>query len=102
MKIEERVQNLNENMQNNETKQFIFSFAKQSKHFFRIFVFFQFREAIENRRNRWPVSYSFVFRETKKLRNCQPYCRCPHSHCRVRLRGQGVSIANDFDGTVPA
>ena len=50
-KFEENVQNTNENMRNYETKQ-IFLFRETTRNtFFRFFVFFQFRETIETRRN---------------------------------------------------
>ena len=48
MKIEERVQNLNENMRNNKTK-CCFTFAKQLETLFSYFC--QFRESIETWRN---------------------------------------------------
>ena len=37
-----------------------------SKHFFRIFVFFSVSRNNRNSAKQWPVSYSFVFRKTKK------------------------------------
>ena len=64
MKIEEKVRNSNKRYENRrEGTNFKGKYAKQrnetffsvsrnnSKHFFRIFVFFQFRETIETRRN---------------------------------------------------
>ena len=75
-------------MQNYETKTYFFSFVKQLHYVFRNFVFFQFRKTIWNmflvfsyffffmKRSKlgeqWPVWYSFVFHETKKIGICQP------------------------------
>ena len=61
-KLEEQVQNLNENMQNYETKRF-FSFAKQLET-----LYFVFRVTIGALF--CTVSY---FAKLKKIRNCQPY-----------------------------
>ena len=67
------VHNLNGNMRNCETKRF-FQFREITQNtFFRIFVFFSVSRNDRNSAKQWPVSYSFVFRETKKIRNCQAY-----------------------------
>ena len=53
-------------MRNYETKPFI-SFCETTRNtFFRIFVFFSVSRNDRNSAKQWPVSYSFVFRETKK------------------------------------
>ena len=57
MKLEEKVQNFNENMQNYETKSFSVS-RNNSKHFF-VFSFFPFPETRYSAKQ-LPDSYSFV------------------------------------------
>ena len=64
MKIEERVQNLNENMRNNKTK-CCFTFAKQLETLFSYFC--QFRETIETWRN------SYLFRTVAKFVKLKKY-----------------------------
>ena len=60
MKLKESTQNVEKNMRNYETKRF-FSFAKQLET-----VRFVFWRNDRNSAKQRPVSYSFVFRETKK------------------------------------
>ena len=81
-RLEEQVQNFNENMRNYETKRF-FSFAKQLETFY-----FVFRETIETRRNSdlfRTVSYSFVFRETEKYETVNP----------TRVRNNSSRVTNN-------
>ena len=66
-KLEEQVQNFNENMQNYETKRF-FSFAKQLET-----LYFVFRVTIGARRNSDLFCTVSYFAKLKKIRNCQPY-----------------------------
>ena len=85
MKIEEKVRNSNKRYENRrEGTNFKGKYAKQrnetffsvsrnnSKHFFRIFVFFKFRETIETWRNSDLFCTVSHFAKLKK-RNCQPY-----------------------------
>ena len=68
-KLEEQVQNFNENMRNYETKRF-FSFAKQLETFY-----FVFRETIETRRNSdlfRTVSYFAKLLKNTKLSTLTP------------------------------
>ena len=65
-KLEEQVQNFNENMRNYETKRF-FSFAKQLET-----LYFVFCETIETRRNSDLFRTVSYFAKLKKIRNCQP------------------------------
>ena len=60
MKLKESTQNVKKNMRNYETKRF-FSFAKQLET-----VRFVFSQNDRNSAKQRPVSYSFVFQETKK------------------------------------
>ena len=59
-KLEEQVQNFKENMRNYETKRF-FLFRETTRN-----TLFRISRNVRNSANQWPVSYSFVFRETKK------------------------------------
>ena len=65
-KIEEQVQNFNENMRNYETKRF-FSFAKQLETFY-----FVFRETIETRRNSDLFRTVSYFAKLKKYETVNP------------------------------
>ena len=76
--------------QRNET---FFSVSRNnSKHFFRIFVLFSVLRNDRNSAKQCSVSYSFVFRETKKIRNCQPYSQLPD--CLTEQAGGEIGWAN--------